>query len=75
MIVRYKSDTMTLGAPPHVHVDHGGATCKIWLYPESMASNAGFRTREIGDILRLVRARQKELLEAWHGFFESSGDR
>ena len=62
------------GEPPHVHVDRGGATAKVWLEPVAIAGNAGFPSRELTEVLRLVRARQQMLLEAWHGFFGSGGD-
>ena len=55
--------------PPHVHVDRGGASAKVWLEPVALASNVGYPARELGSILRLVRAHQSELLEAWHEFF------
>ncbi len=58
--------------PPHVHVDRGGASAKVWLQPVALASNAGYPARELGVILRLVRERQPELLEAWHEFFGTS---
>jgi Domain of unknown function (DUF4160) len=57
--------------PPHVHVDRGGATAKVWLDPVTLASNAGFSARELGDVPRLARARREECLEAWHGFFDA----
>lgn len=49
--------------PPHVHVDRGGATAKVWLEPIRLARNIGFD---------LVSEHRSELLEAWHEFF---GDR
>lgn len=55
--------------PPHVHVDRGGASAKVWLEPVVLASNTGYPARELGVILRLVRERQPELLRAWHEFF------
>jgi hypothetical protein len=55
--------------PPHVHVDRGDATAKIWLTPVSIAHNMGFSAKELGELLRLVRAHQTQLLEAWHGYF------
>ena len=62
------------GEPPHVHLDRGGATAKVWLEPVAMASSAGFPARDLGDVLRLVRTHQPKLLEAWRDFFEASGD-
>jgi len=55
--------------PPHVHVDRGGASAKVWLEPVALASNVGYPAHELGDILRLVRERQSELLRGWHEFF------
>jgi len=62
------------GEPPHVHVDRSGSTAKVWLEPVANASNAGFRARELADVLRVARAHQQRLLEAWHGFFDAGGD-
>lgn len=58
--------------PPHVHVDQGGASAKVWLQPVTLASNAGYPARDPSAILLLVRTHQAALLEAWHGFFGTS---
>jgi hypothetical protein len=55
--------------PPHVHIDRGGASAKLWLEPITVARNSGFAPQELGDMLRLVRERREELLEAWHAHF------
>lgn len=55
--------------PPHVHVDRGGASAKVWLEPVALASNSGYPAHELGAVLRLVRERQPELLRVWHEFF------
>ncbi len=52
-----------------MHLDKGGASAKVWLDPVMLATNIGFPPRELGAILRLVRAHQTTLLEAWHEFF------
>jgi hypothetical protein len=57
--------------PAHVHVDRGGASAKIWLDPVGLAGNSGFSPRELANVLRLVRARQEDCLEAWRGFFNN----
>ncbi len=59
------------GEPPHVHVDRGGATAKVWLDPVALASRSGFSANEMGDVLRLIRKRRAECLEAWDGFFDA----
>ncbi|HEX5325484.1 MAG TPA: DUF4160 domain-containing protein [Acetobacteraceae bacterium] len=41
--------------PPHVHIDHGGATPKVWLRNISLANQGGFSATEPGNVLRLVR--------------------
>nr|WP_294509635.1 DUF4160 domain-containing protein [uncultured Rhodopila sp.] len=37
--------------PPHVHLDKGGASAKVWLEPVRLASNAGFVAHSLGVIL------------------------
>jgi Domain of unknown function (DUF4160) len=37
--------------PPHVHVDHGGRTIKIWLPSLKVAYNDGYSMREVTLIL------------------------
>ncbi|ATP17411.1 DUF4160 domain-containing protein [Sphingobium yanoikuyae] len=55
--------------PPHVHVDKGGASIKVWLDPISLARNTGFRRQEINGIITMVEAHRARLLEAWHEYF------
>ena len=68
------SENGSLNEARHVHVDRSGASAKIWLDRVAVASNAGFSARELGEALRLVRAHQAQLLEAWHDFFGTSRD-
>ena len=58
--------------PPHIHVDRGEASAKVWLEPVALARNLGYPARDITRILSLAREHRGELLEAWHGHF---GDR
>jgi hypothetical protein len=58
--------------PTHVHIDKAGASAKVWLVPVSLARNRGFREKELGVILGLVREHRKEFLEAWHEYFGKS---
>lgn len=55
--------------PPHVHVDRGAATMKVWLGSLEVASSRGFRAHEIGGIVAMVEEYRDEFLEAWHGYF------
>ncbi len=57
------------GEPPHVHVDRGGESAKVWLEPVSLARNHGYRASQLNAIIRIVREHRRELLEAWHGYF------
>jgi hypothetical protein len=59
--------------PPHVHVDRGGASAKLWLENVAVARNMGYRPKELTAILTIVRDRRHELLEAWHGYFGAGG--
>jgi hypothetical protein len=55
--------------PPHVHVDHDASSAKFWLDPVSLARNLGFSGHELRRIERIVRDNQRELMEAWNGWF------
>ncbi|MFA7601776.1 MAG: DUF4160 domain-containing protein [Novosphingobium sp.] len=55
--------------PPHVHVDCGSATIKLWLDPVEVAKTRGFRAHEIGGIVEMVDEHRTKLLEAWHEYF------
>ena len=58
--------------PPHVHVDGGDVSAKVWLQPVALARNLGYPARDLTRILAFVREHRADLLEAWHGYF---GDR
>lgn len=55
--------------PPHVHVDRGEATIKLWLDPVEVARSRGFRAHEIGGIVAMVEEHRTRLQEAWHEHF------
>ena len=55
--------------PPHIHVDRGEATIKLWLEPIEVAKSRGFRAHEIGGIVASVEEHRARLLEAWHEYF------
>ena len=55
--------------PPHIHIDRDHLSAKFWLNPVSLARNLGFVARELRQIERLIDERQRELLEAWNGYF------
>ena len=55
--------------PPHVHIDRSGASAKFWLENISLARNAGFSAKGLGEAQRLVRDHRNRFLEAWHGYF------
>jgi len=55
--------------PPHVHIDRGELSMKVWLDPLALAANHGFRPHEINGILKLARTHRSRLLEAWNEYF------
>ena len=54
--------------PPHIHVDRGEASCKFWLTPVALASNLGFRPKELRTIESIVIANLSSLKAAWQKF-------
>ncbi|MEX1116868.1 MAG: DUF4160 domain-containing protein [Akkermansiaceae bacterium] len=59
--------------PPHVHVDHSGATCKFWLCPVSLASNLGFKAQELRVIEQLIEDHADDLLKEWEAVHGEPG--
>ena len=57
--------------PPHVHIDKGGSSAKVWLEPVGLARNIGFPAKDINVMLTMVRDNREQMLEAWHGYFGS----
>ncbi|MBL0000012.1 MAG: DUF4160 domain-containing protein [Sphingomonadales bacterium] len=55
--------------PPHVHVDKGNATIKVWLATLEVARNRGFRTHEIAGIIAIIGDHQRMFVEKWHEYF------
>lgn len=55
--------------PPHIHVDRGEATIKVWLETIAVAKSRGFRSHEINGIVAMVEEHHAHLLEAWHEYF------
>lgn len=54
--------------PPHIHVDRGEATIKVWLDTLEVAKNRGFRAHEFGGIVKMVETNRTLFLEAWHEY-------
>ncbi|WP_233205149.1 DUF4160 domain-containing protein [Alkalicaulis satelles] len=50
-------------------MDRDDLSAKFWLTPVSLARNAGFGTRELTRLHRLISQHQADCLERWHDFF------
>jgi hypothetical protein len=57
------------GEPPHVHVDKGDGTAKIWLDTCAVVRDKDLKPREIARIVAIVHEHRTMLLEAWNGYF------
>ncbi|MBL0924278.1 MAG: DUF4160 domain-containing protein [Sphingomonadaceae bacterium] len=55
--------------PPHVHVDKGEATIKVWLDSLHVAKSRGFRAHEISGIIDMVTEHSEMFTEKWHEYF------
>jgi len=55
--------------PPHIYIDRENMSVKFWLDPVALAANIGFSPKELRKIEKLVIEHNKELLEAWYGYF------
>jgi len=56
--------------PPRIHVRRDRLVAKFWLTPEVRLARPGpYRSWELNDIARLVKANRREFLEAWYEYF------
>jgi hypothetical protein len=63
------------GEPRHMHVDRETMSAKFWLDPDvSLATNYGYRRKELRDIERTMRNNLERLRNEWDAFCHSSSD-
>ena len=55
--------------PPHIHVDKGDATSKIWLTTGEWAYSHRFSPAQERAIRRILAEHHAELMERWNEFF------
>jgi len=55
--------------PPHIHVDKGDGTVKIWLNPVRVAWMENLKSSEVRQALLLAEQHEQLLMEKWHEFF------
>jgi Domain of unknown function (DUF4160) len=55
--------------PPHIHVDKGDATIKVWLENLEVAKSRGFRAHEISGIIQMITQNREMFTEKWHEYF------
>ena len=55
--------------PAHIHVKASENEAKFWLEPVRLATNHGFRARELNEIERLVTQHQAQFVEVWDEYF------
>jgi Domain of unknown function (DUF4160) len=52
--------------PPHVHVDRGGCSAKVWLQPVAVARNIGYAAHEVTEILQVLSENRDRIVEIWN---------
>ncbi|MBL6937183.1 MAG: DUF4160 domain-containing protein [Alphaproteobacteria bacterium] len=57
--------------PPHIHVDRGDNSVKLWLEPVSVARAFGFPQREVRVIAEKVTEERERFLQAWNEYFRN----
>jgi hypothetical protein len=55
--------------PAHIHVEQAERYAKFWLTPVSLASNVGFRSRELTALVQLVGEHRVLFQEKWNEYF------
>jgi hypothetical protein len=54
--------------PPHVHVDRGSGTLKLWLHDLSIESVESLKAAEVSEALKIARTYHRLLLNSWYEF-------
>lgn len=54
--------------PPHVHVDKGGGTAKVWLETVRLVWAEDLKVSEVRKALNIVERQRANLLEKWNEF-------
>jgi hypothetical protein len=55
--------------PPHIHIEKGDASAKIWLDPIEFENAYDFSAREIKQIQEIVTINQFTFIRAWNDYF------
>lgn len=55
--------------PPHIHIKAAQNEAKFWIDRIGLASNYGFRARELNDIEEIIRQHHTQLMEAGYEYF------
>jgi hypothetical protein len=54
----------------HVHVQGSSGEAKFWLEPQiELAQNYRLNTRQVNELLQLVKEHEDEIRDAWHAHF------
>jgi Domain of unknown function (DUF4160) len=55
--------------PPHIHIEKGDASAKVWLDPIEFENAYDFSSREIKQIQEIVTINQFIFIKAWNDYF------
>ena len=55
--------------PPHIHIKAAENEAKFWIDRIGLASNYGFRARELSEIEEIIREHRTRLMEVWNEYF------
>ena len=55
--------------PPHIHIEKGDASAKIWLNPIEVENAYEFSSREMKQILEIITTNRFTLINAWNEYF------
>jgi hypothetical protein len=55
--------------PPHIHIEKGDASAKVWLDPIEIENAYDFSSREMKQIHEIITKNQFTLIRAWNDYF------
>ncbi len=55
--------------PRHIHVERDGLSSKFWLDPIKLARRGKMRSRDLDEIMGLIREHHTHLITSWDEYF------
>ena len=70
MFLEKSTATARILSAIHVHIEYGGNDAKIEIATRKVVINRGLKPRELRQAKQLIEMYEKEIIKAWHDYFD-----